>query len=136
MMDQLDEVTKRQNKAKSLRKKGDALRVNPDRKKEAQKAYRDGVAVLNDALEILDPETTIKQLKEMGPPPSGERGTLLGELVETYGARGGIFERLGLLEEALNSYSKGAVLEELFNLPGTYNRLNEVKYLLLYMQIF
>lgn len=128
MLDRLKEVTEKQDQAKSYRKKGDALR-KAGREDVACEAYRAGVAALNDALEILRPET--KQLAAMSPPQSGERGTLLGELVETFGARGGMLQRLGLLKDASDSYSEGAVLEQRFAIPSTYNRLNAVKYSLL-----
>ena len=128
MLDRLKEVTDRQEQAKSYRKKGDALRKT-GREDAAREAYRAGVAALTDALEILRP--AMEQLAAISPPLSSEQEAVLRELVETFGARGGMLQRLGLLKEASGSYSEGAVLERRFALPSTYNRLNAVKYSLL-----
>lgn len=124
MLDRLKEVTEKQDQAKSYRKKGDALR-KAKREDAAREAYRAGVTALTDALEMLRPEMT--QLMAKNPPLSSNQETVLHELVETFGARGGMLQRLGLLKEASDSYSEGAVLEQRFALPSTYNRLNAVK---------
>ncbi len=124
----LNKITEKQDQAKSYRKKGDALRKT-GREDAACEAYRSGVAALNDALEIFRPASN--KLAKMNPPQPGERGTVLGELIEMFGTRGGLLQRLGLLKEAFDSYSEGAVLEQRFDHPSTYNRLNEVKYSLL-----
>ncbi|MCX6876524.1 MAG: caspase family protein [Verrucomicrobia bacterium] len=128
MKKMFENVTEKQAQAKSLRKRGDAHR-KALREDSALEAYRAGVSALNDALELLRPETT--QLELLKPPQSGSRGTLVGELVETFGARGGLLKRLGMLEESLASYAEGAILENRFALPSTYNRLNTVKSTLL-----
>jgi len=128
MLDRLKELKENQERAKSYRKKGDALR-KAGREDAAREAYRAGVTELTDGLEMFRPET--EQLSAMSLPLPGELEAVLHELVETFGARGGMFQRLGLLKEASESYSEGAVLEQRFALPSTYNRLNEVKCLLL-----
>ena len=52
MQDLLKDVSEMQRRAKSCRKKGDALR-KVGREDPAREAYRDGVAALNDGLEML-----------------------------------------------------------------------------------
>jgi tetratricopeptide (TPR) repeat protein len=130
MTAQLDEVVRKQSEAKSFRKKGDALR-KAGREEAAYKAYMAGINSLDDALAILKPESMVKELKAKHTVPSSERGTPLGELVEIFGMRGGLLQRVGDLKEALSSYSEGASLEDHFDLQSTYNRLNALKYALL-----
>ena len=127
-MDLLEQVRQKQDEAKSLRKKGEALR-KAGHEEAARQAFNAGVARLDDALTVLEPEAA--QIAAAGPPLSGELGGMLRELIETFGARAGMLQRLGLLKEASQSYSQGASLEQKFDLPGTYNRLNAVRYLLL-----
>jgi tetratricopeptide (TPR) repeat protein len=132
MLDLLKRVAELQGEATTSRKRGDAMR-NVGREVDALKAYHDGLEALTKAVEILRP---VKQeLAAWTPPvvdelsPKLKKG--LDELVETLGARGGLLERLNLLKEASESYSEGAVFEQRFGLPSTYNRLNAVKYSLL-----
>ena len=70
----------------------------------AREAYRDGVAALNDGLEMLRAEAN--EIAASGPPLSSEQQLVLGELVELFGARGGLLQRLGMLREASSSYSE------------------------------
>lgn len=128
MLDGLTEVTEKQEQAKSYRKKGDALR-KAGREDGALEAYRAGVAALTDALDLLGAEA--KEVAAMRPPLSSKQELVLRELVETFGAKGGMLQRLGLVKEAAGSYSEGALLEQRFALPSTYNRLNAVKFSLL-----
>jgi len=117
--------------AKTYRKRGDALR-RVGRENEALEAYRGGLVALTDALKILGP--TKEQIAARSPPATSLPAELkegLDELVEVFGARGGMLQRLNLLKEASESYSEGAVLEQRFGLPSTYNQLNAVKYSLL-----
>lgn len=128
MQDVLPAVQELQEQAKSARKKGDALR-KAGRDDAARDAYRAGVRSLTAALEKLD--ATRRQLLAAEPPLDDGQEAALNELVETFGSLGGMQQRLGLLQEALRSYSDGAILEQRFQLSSTYNRLNEVKYALL-----
>jgi tetratricopeptide (TPR) repeat protein len=118
----------KQNVAKSFRKKGDALR-KAGREDGARDAFRAGLTALSESRELLRVEHD--RLNTMSTPLPDEAASTLLELVETYGALAGMQQRLGLLDEALENYSIGATLEEQFNLPGTYNRLNAVRYALI-----
>jgi predicted RNA polymerase sigma factor len=128
MPDLLKDVKEKQAQAKLQRKKGDALR-KMGRDEEARAAYRSGTKALSDALEMLGPEA--EQINASSPPLASEQKLVLDELVETFGARGGLLQRLGSLDEALDQYRQGAVLEDRFALPSTYNRINVVKQSLL-----
>jgi tetratricopeptide (TPR) repeat protein len=124
--DSLVQIHQKQDEARSYRKKGDALRKAGE-DAAAREAYRDGLQVLDAALKLLE----VDEISVADQQPSGELGTVLGELVETFGARGGMLQRLGEVKEASESYSQGALLEEKYHLPSTYNRLNAIKYRLL-----
>ena len=128
MSDLLGQIRQKQEEARSYRKKGDALR-KVGREDAAREAFNAGADSLKAALDMLKPGAT--QIAVAKPPLDGEQKGVLDELVETYGARGGMLQRLGFLKDASKSYSEGAVLEQKFDLPGTYNRLNAVKYSLL-----
>jgi tetratricopeptide (TPR) repeat protein len=95
------------------------------RRDPADKAYWAGVAELTEALEIL--YTAHDQLKTVSKPQTSEQQAALDELIELFGARGGMLQRLREHETALSSYQQGAELEERFGLPSTYNRLNAIK---------
>jgi predicted RNA polymerase sigma factor len=127
MLDQLKRVRELQEEPKTYRKRGDALR-KVGREDAALEAYRGGLVALTDAVKILAP--TKERVASSPPlpaklPPELKEG--LQELVETFGARGGLLQRLNFLKEASESYAEGAVLEQRFGLRSTYNRLNEVK---------
>jgi hypothetical protein len=124
MLDQLKDVKEKQKQATSARKKGDAQRKS-GREDEAKEAYRAGVAALTEAVQMLSAD--LADVEAMSSPLPREQRTVLDELVETLGARGGLLQRLGCLTEASNSYTEGAFLEKRFALPGTYNRLNALK---------
>jgi tetratricopeptide (TPR) repeat protein len=128
MSDRLGRVRAKQEEARSYRKKGDALQ-KIGRENAAREAFSAGAAALGDALELLKPEAT--RISATTPPLHGDLKSALDELVETFGARGGMLQRLGSLSEAARSYSQGATLEDDFTLPSTYNRLNAIKYSLL-----
>jgi len=131
MLAQLETVRELQELAKTYRKRGDALQ-KIGRESAALEAYRGGLVALTDALKIIGP--TKEQIDARSPPASSLPADLkegLHELVEIFGTRGGILQRLKLLKEASESYSEGAALEQRFGLPSTYNRLNAVKYSLL-----
>jgi tetratricopeptide (TPR) repeat protein len=115
----IQQVKDRQEAAKLYRKKGDAFRKT-GREEEAAKAYQSGVEELNKALEHLS-----EMEKESS--PETFKNSVVPEFVETFGAKGGLLQRLGKISETLDSYSKGAELEEKFELSNTYNRLNVVK---------
>jgi predicted RNA polymerase sigma factor len=56
---------------------------------------------------------------------------LATELVEVWGARGGLLRRLGNAREALESYKAGSDVESRFVPNSTYNRVNAIKFALL-----
>ncbi|HEX6100387.1 MAG TPA: hypothetical protein VF432_29000 [Thermoanaerobaculia bacterium] len=116
------------NQARTARKKGDALR-NANQEERARAAYRAGVAALTDALRIAAPHEALLAAKDL--PLEAGHARMLDDLVEIYGALGGIHQRLESPVEASESYSRGAALEERFRHRGTYNRLNAVKSALL-----
>ncbi len=128
MLGPLEKAIELQETARSFRKKGDALR-KVGRDGAAMDAYRSGLASLNEALGLLKAKD--EMLQAASPPWPGDAAPDLRELIEIYGALGGMNQRLGALEESLASYAKGAILEEKFGLASTYNRLNAVKYSLL-----
>jgi tetratricopeptide (TPR) repeat protein len=123
-LDLFGQVRRWQADARSYRKKGDALR-KAGNTEEANKAFNAGVAVYGMAIDQLKPQTP--QVPPSGQTLSDTGKKILDELVETYGAQGGLLQRRGSLSEAAASYSRGAELERAFALPSTYNRLNEVK---------
>jgi tetratricopeptide (TPR) repeat protein len=124
MLDRQKEIAEKQEQAKSSRKKGDALR-KAGRDEAAREAYEAGVDALSEGLEML--RTEDERLRKMSTPEPAALRAALGELVEMFGARGGMLQRLGRLKEALSSYQRGGDLEERFGLPSTYNRLNAIK---------
>lgn len=124
----LDKTIELQETARSFRKKGDALRKT-GRVEAAMEAYREGRTALNEALGLL--KARDEMLRAASPPVPSDAAPYLRELVEIYGALGGLHQRLGALEESRANYAQGAVLEEKFSLTSTYNRLNAVKYSLL-----
>lgn len=128
MLNPLKKAIELQKAARSSRKKGDAFR-KASREKQAVDDYRSGVEALKKALELLNEKR--KSLLELSPPLPDDETAYLLELVEIYGALGGMYQRLGEMEESLASYAEGAGLEEKFRMTSTYNRLNAVKYSLL-----
>jgi tetratricopeptide (TPR) repeat protein len=114
-----------QEAARSFRKKGDALR-KAGREEAAMKAYRSGLDALNEAHELMKAQD--EMLRATSPPLSRDAAPALRELIEIYGAIGGMQQRLGAFDKSLASYAEGAILEEKFRVPTTYNRLNAVKY--------
>jgi tetratricopeptide (TPR) repeat protein len=128
MESRFKKATELQELARSFRKKGDALR-KAGRGENASGAYRDGLAALVEALELLRRDD--ESLRSMSPPASGDSADALRELIEIYGALGGMHERLGALDRSVASYAEGARLEERFGQTSTYNRLNALKYSLL-----
>lgn len=101
------------DKAKNLRKRGDAL-TKLGRKDEAQAAYSQGVDVLEESVSLLE------LLREED---------VADDLAESIGSKAGMLARLGgeRSQEALSTYEKGAKLEDTYSLPSTYNRLNFIK---------
>jgi len=128
MVDQMERVKELQLSAKAYRKKGDAMR-KLGREDPALEAYRAGIVVLDESVELL--RTAKEQIDAASPPLPGELEEPLHELVEAFGTRGGLLQRLKRIKEASKSYAEGATLEKRFSLPSTYNRLNAVKSLLL-----
>jgi tetratricopeptide (TPR) repeat protein len=124
----LEKAIDLQETARSSRKKGDALR-KAGREEAAMEAYGSGLVALNEALGLLKGKD--EMLRAASPPLSVDEAPYLHELIEIYGALGGMHERLRALDKSLASYVAGADLEERFELASTYNRLNAVKYSLL-----
>ena len=128
MQGPLEKVVELQETARSFRKKGGALR-KAGREEGAMEAYRSGLAALNEALELLKAKD--EMLRAASPPLPDDTAPYLRELVEIYGAIGGMHQRAGALDKSIASYVAGAGLEEKFGLASTYNRLNALKYSLL-----
>lgn len=128
LLDPIEKAINLQETARSSRKKGDAIRKSGS-EEAALGAYRSGLAALNEALGLLKEKDEIFQESTL--PLSSNAARYLRELVEVYGALGGMHQRLGALEESLSSYTNGAALEEKFGMANTYNRLNAIKYSLL-----
>jgi tetratricopeptide (TPR) repeat protein len=121
--DVLREVLDKQERARTLRKKGDALRKN-QQQQAAEAAYTTGLAELTEAYALLG---RAREHFSKSASDSALLDLTLRELVEVSGALGGIYQRLNRQEEALKHYEEGAALEGKLNLPSTYNRLNAVK---------
>jgi tetratricopeptide (TPR) repeat protein len=128
MQGPLEKAIELQETARSFRKKGDALR-KVGREEAAMEAYRSGLAALSEALALLKAKD--EWLRATNPPLPGDAAPYLRELIEIYGALGGMHQRLGELDKTLASYVGGAGLEERFEQASTYNRVNAVKYSLL-----
>jgi tetratricopeptide (TPR) repeat protein len=128
MQGALEQAIELQETARSFRKKGDALR-KVGREEVAIEAYRSGLAALGEALGLLKAKE--EMLQAVSPPLEGDAATDLRELIEIYGALGGMHQRLGALDKSFASYVAGASLEQRFEQANTYNRLNAVKYSLL-----
>ncbi|MBV9162228.1 MAG: hypothetical protein JO281_11880 [Pseudonocardiales bacterium] len=103
------------------RRKGDAL-ARSGRDLEAKEAY-------NTALSLLDEE--LGRLGFSVAEPAAQlpvaEVSVVADAADLLGMRGGILRRLGLPEEALESYRRGADLETSKDLPVTYNRTNAIK---------
>ena len=126
-----EEMAQRHLQAKLHRKRGEALRRKGDETSAAAE-FRAGVTVLE---QIVDELRRQSQWHDGGLSPSGDpwdgQVEIARELVEAYGARGGMLRRLDAADEALKSYREGASLEERFVQRSTYNRVNAVKFALL-----
>jgi len=120
-----------QGEAALSRKRGDALRKSKS-EGDALASFREGVASLDRALEILQSQTW-NRLDQFGhgKPLPEDQLAIARELVETWGARGGLLRRQDEAVEALYSYQEGSHIEELFVPTSTYNRTNALKFALL-----
>ncbi len=99
------------------RKRGDAFR-KAGREEDSIRAFESGAKTLQDVLKFLDGV-------------NWSQSTELAALrAETLGSLGGMLRRTGKNSEAFEQYKKGAKIEDEFELPETYNRVNELKYLL------
>jgi tetratricopeptide (TPR) repeat protein len=123
-LDLFGQVKRLQADARSCRKKGEALQTaaNVDG---AQMAFDSGVSILRQAIDELTAEAP--QIAVAAETLDERSRRVVDELIETYGAQGGLLQRGGSLPDAALSYSQGAELERKFAHPSTYNRLNEVK---------
>lgn len=127
-----EQVSELNPKAMLSRKRGDALRRTGDRE-EAMAAYRIGLKSVEDILMLLkNPQwNQLEQYNDVAALPA-EQLAIARELTEALGSRGGFLRRLGQVQEALNSYRQGTEIEEKFNPKSTYNRVNAVKFSLLF----
>jgi tetratricopeptide (TPR) repeat protein len=116
--------------ARLARKKGEALARAGRQEADVFAAYDWGVRSIEQALAaIADERAALEALPSLL--PLSPQAALLDQLVESFGVRGGLRQRQGRLLEALESYAAGAALEDKFQLPSTYNRLNWLKQTLL-----
>ncbi len=129
MQDAIRRLTQAQDVARTARKKGDALRRAGRPQADVFAAYEVGIKALESGLGAVGPAR--ERLDAMGPTAQGEAVDFVNQLVESWGALGGLRQRVNRLQGALDSYSEGAALEKKFALASTYNRLNEVKQKLL-----
>ena len=126
----IQSVIELNREAMLYRKHGDALR-RQDKGDEAAKEYRLGVEVLDKVLDRLLREPSWLNLEKFSSEALPEQLVIAKELVEAWGARGGLLRRIGESRAALDSYQNGAELESQFVPSSTYNRVNVVKYALL-----
>jgi tetratricopeptide (TPR) repeat protein len=126
-----EEVSELHRQATLYRKRGEALhrRSNDDR---AAVEYRAGIGVFEKMLKLLkDPQWyRLEEFSSDTVLPSDQLA-IAKELVEAWGARGGLLRRVGESRAALDSYNEGAKVENNFVPSSTYNRVNVVKYALL-----
>jgi tetratricopeptide (TPR) repeat protein len=110
-----DRIQELQEDADGDRGRGDRLRKE-GKTAEARIAYEAGEKNLREALSLLGKEET---------PQAGKaRAEILGSIA-------GFLRRTDRDEEAFVLYDKGAAVENRYNLPSTYNRVNRLKYMLL-----
>jgi tetratricopeptide (TPR) repeat protein len=138
MQELLTQIAEEISEATALRKEGDGLLKDAlnaeanaqtldaeELRAEALKVYRQGADRLQMAIASA---ASARAALPPAPLPAGSPAArLVFSLVELYGAAGGLFQRLGEREHALDSYREGASLELAYKLAGTYNRLNAVK---------
>jgi tetratricopeptide (TPR) repeat protein len=109
--------------ASTARTSGDTYRGKGDHEL-GREEYEDGVASLDEALEVLRGEPW-KGFCEGALDDVDQKA--LSTMVDVLGSRGGLLQRLGRTDDAQASYDEGAELERRFRLGSTYNRLNAVK---------
>ena len=103
------------------RRKGDAL-ARAGRDEEAAQAYNLALSLLEGALENIP-----ASIFDSDPGTLTSRSDIAADAAELFGLRGGLLRRLGRLDEALESYRRGATIEYRYDLPSTYNRTNAIK---------
>src|SRR5215213_3427976 len=103
------------------RRRGDA-QARHGRKDEAKEAYETAFLFTDRALGLLP----ISNVADPNVLSSLDRN-VAAEAAELLGVRGGLLRRLGRVDDALESYRLGAVLEANHNLVETYNRANAIK---------
>jgi tetratricopeptide (TPR) repeat protein len=107
------------NKLAALdRKRGEALH-GAKRDAEGLDAYGAGIERLEKARKMLESARSL------------DAGQFAKHSAETSGSLAGLLRRVGRNDEAYQCYVDGAAVERDFNLPKTYNRVNEIKYALL-----
>jgi tetratricopeptide (TPR) repeat protein len=126
-----DAVGELQREAALKRTRGDALRRQGN-ESGASTEFRAGVGLLDSAIQVLsDPRWNRLPVQGGASSVPAEQLSIAKELVEVYGARGGLLRRLGESSEALDSYALGAGFERRYVPQSSYNRTNEIKYGLL-----
>lgn len=144
----IEPVNDLNGKAMLNRKRGDAL-LKKGESDEAAAEYSAGVKALDEVLNLLRDPRWCNLEKFFGKEIPPDQLAIAKELVEAWGARGGLLRRLDKSQAALESYEEGAKIEGKFvqeedakvegkfvqgekRVPeGTYNRVNAVKYSLL-----
>jgi|1185.fasta_scaffold61326_1 tetratricopeptide (TPR) repeat protein len=120
-MSDLDRLRDMQRSVTLQRRKGEAME-RAGRSEEAAAAYAAALSLIGEMLESVT---------NLGPVP-GQGETLAtadiaSEAAELFGLQGGLLRRQGRLEDALESYKRGAALEAAHSLAPTYNRANAIK---------
>jgi tetratricopeptide (TPR) repeat protein len=103
------------------RRKGDAL-ARAGRDQDAKEAYNTALSLLNEALGGLG-----ISFAEPAASHAFSDVNVAADVADLLAMRGGILRRLGRVEEALESYRRGADWEASQDLPATYSRTNAVK---------
>lgn len=114
--------------AKLHRKRGESLR-RANAEDRALAEFRAGVAAIQRIIDRCRHEPGWSQARS--DTPSQGQIEIARELVEAYGARGGLQRRLNDPTAALESYREGASLEKQFVPQSSYNQVNAVKLALL-----
>jgi len=103
------------------RRKGDAL-AKAGHTKDAARAYDLALSFLEGPIENI-----AASLSAHDPRVPVPQADIAADAAELFGLRGGLLRRLARLDDALDSYRRGAEIESANDLPSTYNRTNTIK---------